>query len=317
MKITLEPKPDSTATAIPYTAKVEILEATVDYNTIFEVPVYVESVKGKTVYNVEICGFRVETSSIDYIPTMVERTVSGLINMARLPSYVFIARRSQGVYPVYTVDNEVFATTPGGPVFRHIELAKVRDFLSDYLHAMDILGVPGKSDKLHVRGVNTTTLALMRPLFYLKKRVPNETEFWAPVFRSRDSRYIYTYAASARREVYEGANEVLALQDWVAKALIQDKRLSNLYDLRPDRLLSGSWQKLKSILIPEGQAIIDDMQLALYQKNGVFLGAEHRADEDRYSLYLGDSVTDVCNRARLDFIRRGIIDPKIAVNIPV
>ena len=32
--------------------------------------------------------------------------------------------------------------------------------------------------------------------------------------------------------------------------------------------------------------------------------------------FFGDSVTDVCNRARLDFIRRGIIDPKTAVNIP-
>jgi hypothetical protein len=237
--------------------------------------------------------------------------------MSRLPSYVFIARRSQGVYPVYTVENEVFATTPGGPVFRHVELAKVRDYLSDYLHAMNILGVPGKSDKLHVRGVNTTTLALMRPIFYLKKRVANETEFWAPVFRSRDNRYVYTYAASARREVYEGANEVLALQDWVAKALIDDKRLINRYDLRADRLLPDVWHKLKPILETKGQAIIGDIRLSLYQKNGVFIGVEHRVDEDRFSLFFGDTITDVCNRARLDFVRRGIIDPKIAVSIPV
>ena len=83
-----------------------------------------------------------------------------LINLSRLPTYVFIAPRSHKMYPVYTVNDEVFATTPGGPVFKHVELAKVREFLADYLHEIGALGVTDKSEKLHVRGCSTFYLGL-------------------------------------------------------------------------------------------------------------------------------------------------------------
>ena len=73
------------------------------------------------------------------------------------------------------------------------------------------MGNDGLSDKLHVRGVNMHTLGLRRPVMYLKKRVPGEVDFWAPVFESGDGERIYTYAASARREVTIGeGQEVLA-----------------------------------------------------------------------------------------------------------
>jgi hypothetical protein len=36
---------------------------------------------------------------------------------------LFIARRSHKMYPVYTYGDKVFATTPGDPVFEHVELA--------------------------------------------------------------------------------------------------------------------------------------------------------------------------------------------------
>ncbi len=102
------------------------------------------------------------------------------------------------VYPVYTVGDEVYATTPGGPVFRHVELAKVREFLSDCLHTMEEIGSVDRAETLHVRGIDKNTLGLIRPSFYLKKRVPSEAEFWAPVFKSEDGRSIYTYAARAK-----------------------------------------------------------------------------------------------------------------------
>ena len=56
------------------------------------------------------------------------------------------------------VGDEVFVTTPGGPVFRDVELAKVRGYLSDYLHTMEELGTADHVETLHVRGVDRNTL---------------------------------------------------------------------------------------------------------------------------------------------------------------
>ena len=81
----------------------------------------------------------------------VEQLCRSLLNMSRFPSYVFIARRAGHVYPAYTVEEEVvITTTGGGPVFRHVELARVHHYLTEYLHQIKILGKDGRSDKRRV-----------------------------------------------------------------------------------------------------------------------------------------------------------------------
>ncbi len=309
MKITLVPNTGAKDT-IPYITHIEIVEATVNFETAFDVPVYASTTNGKTIYDVEVCGFRMETENIAALPKMTGKLLAGLVNMARLPSYVFIARQAREVYPVYTVEHEVFATTPGGPVFRHVELAKVREYLTDYLHAVGILGTPGKNDKLHVRGVNAKTLALMRPVFYLKKRIPGQTEFWAPVFESRDGKRIYAYAASARREVViqDGA-EIFELRALVAQALMNDKRLGNTYDLRPDRLLPEYWQRLKTTLVSMPPvSMLEPLDIEMYRRGGLYVAVETRYDEERYNLFVDTNTSLVTARVRQDFARRDIIE---------
>jgi hypothetical protein len=318
MKIFLEKNPVNPTGDIPYFIQTEIATLTIDLETIFKIPVY-SFTNGKTRYNAELCGFRVEADSPEDLTPLVERLLRGLVNMARLPTYVFIARRSRQMYPVYTVEDEVFATTPGGPVFRHVELAKVRDFLSDYLHAVGELGTPGKSEKLHVRGVNMDTLTLIRPIFYLKKRPyqGGENEFWAPVFMSDDDKSIYTYAASGKREVdISGGYEALLLRTQVAQALIADKRLKENYDLRPDRLLPEYWIKVQATLKPyPARLVSDDKTLDVYQNGRGLIAVEYRDDEDRYSLYIGKNLDDLYSRTAKDFVRRGLIDNPDAVRI--
>ncbi len=304
MKITIQPTND---VAVPYQALLEIETLTIDAGTTFKVPVHKTLVNGKAFYDLEMCGFRAETERLEDIPWVSERLLAGLVNRARLPSYVFIARRAGGVYPVYTVDNEVFATTPGGPLFRHVELAKVREYLTDYLHEVNVLGVKGMSDKLHVRGIDTVTLGLRRPVFYLKKRVPGEIDFWAPVFETPDRLAIYTYAASARREVpIDNGQEILRLRELVAKALQTDKRLNNSFDLRADRLFPENWAQLESHLDPEGFREVNGLTVALFRTASGWLGLVERPDENRYGVYVGKDGDDVCGRVSQDFTRRGL-----------
>ena len=313
MKITVERNSGADSGTIPYYARIEIVTVTVDAGSVFHVPVYAAYVGQQKMYNLEICGFRVETGNPQDIPFVAERLLAGLINMARLPSYVFISRRAGGIYPVYTVDSEVFATTPGGPVFRQVELAKVREYLGDYLHEVGILGEKGLSDKLHVRGVNMKTLGLRRPVFYLKKRVPGQVDFWAPVFESGDGTHIYTYAADARREApIKAGGEVLALRSLVAGVLLADNRLKDLYDLRPDRLFPAYWQRLQTALEPAGTIAVNGIEMPLYSNaslysNGlVWIGLETRHDENRYSLFVGKDAEDVRYHAAQDFQRRNL-----------
>lgn len=318
MKISLEQNQANQNGNIPYVIRVEIATLTIDMDTIFNVPVYVHT-NGRQMYNAELCGFRVEADSPKELTPMVDRLLRGLVNMARLPTYVFIARRSRQMYPVYTVEDEVFATTPGGPVFRHVELAQVRDYLSDYLHAVGELGRPGKSEKLHVRGVNMDTLVLIRPILYLKKRpyASAENEFWAPVFLADDHKSIYTYAASGKREVdIAGGYEALLLRTQVAQALIADKRLKENYDLRPDRLLPDYWVKVQATLRPyPARLLTEEKTLDVYQNGRGIVGVEYRDDEDRYSLYIGKDIVDLRNRTAKDFVRRGLIDNPDAIRI--
>jgi hypothetical protein len=308
MKVYLEQNSDNHA--VPYIANIEISTVTIDINTHYRVPIH-EQTNGKTRYAANVCGFAVDGDDPEVVTGLIEKLVPRLINMARLPTYVFIARRSHKMYPVYTYGDKVFATTPGGPVFEHVELAKVREYLSAYMHTTGQLGTPGLSEKLHVRGVHWETLALMQPIFYLKKRpeAHDDNEFWAPVFTARDGLSIYTYAASGRREVdVDNGYEVFWLRQQVALALVADKRLKVEKDLRPDRLLPEYWQQVQTSMQPTDEKLsFGDMSFDIYKKGRYLVAVEHRRQEDRYSFYIGDDVDDLKERTARDLVRRSII----------
>lgn len=308
MKVKLERNTDSHAKSIPYFIELEVVHSTIDAGSLFNIPVMLGyTVTGKKKFTLEICGFTVEADDPNYLPDLAGRLAFNLIKQARFPSYVFIARHADEVYPVYTQGDEVFATTPGGPIFSHVELAKVREYLSDYLNTVGIIGDEGLDDKLHVRGVNMSTLGLLRPILYLKKRVPDQVDFWAPVFESVDGTTIYTYAASQRREVpVADGKEVLALREVVAKALKANGRLQNQFDLRPDRLMPERWQTLKAALASQGTLAVNGQHLELYSLDALWIAVEPREDEDRYGLYLGSNQADVIERISVDYDRREI-----------
>ena len=319
MRISLEQNSSADRQTAPYFARIEIATMSIDLETVFRIPIYLKSVNGHNLYVANLCGFEVDADTPEAALTLIERLLPGLLNFGRLPTYVFIARRSYKMYPVYTHRNEVFATTPGGPVFKHVELAKVREYLTDYLHEIGALGVPGRSEKLHVRGVRRSTLSLTRPLFYLKKRpqARDEHEFWAPVFATDDGRTIYTYAASGRREVeVDHGHEVFRLRTQVAQALIADRRLKQDYDLRADRLLPDYWLKVKPNLEEQSPKLAyNGAKFEMYQAGRTVLAVEYRAQEDRYSFYIGNNVDDLRDRAARDLLRRGLIKDTSAVHI--
>jgi hypothetical protein len=312
---------------VPYIMAVSLDGEVIPPHTSYHVPIYHDDHRqnghGRR-YNAEICGFRLESEAPDGLLAPASQLLSGLINMARLPTYIFAAGHSMLIYPVYTVADEVFATTPGGPVFRHVELARVRRYLGDYLHTMEELGTLGRAETLHVRGVDANTLSLIRPVFYLKKRVVGENEFWAPVFRSACGRKVYTYAASALQEVpVDGGREVLDLQMVVADALIADHRLADPHDLRPDRLFPPRWEALRSHLDMQPYVLrygIGDglrVELPLYRAGRTYVVAEHRSNEDRYNLFLGRDPDDIRVRAAQELCRRGVIASEGAVQLTV
>ena len=308
MKVYLEQNSENST--VPYVANIEVSTVTIDINTRFRVPIY-ERTNGKTRYTANVCGFAVEGDDPNVVVGFIEKLVPRLINMARLPTYVFIARRSHKMYPVYTYGDKVFATTPGGPVFEHVELAKVREFLSDYMHVTGQLGTPGLSEKLHVRGVHWESLTLIQPIFYLKKRraAHDDNEFWAPVFTARDGLSIYTYAASGRREVdVDNGYEVFWLRQQVSLALVADKRLKEEKDLRPDRLLPEYWQQVKTSMQPTSNKLsFGDRSFDIYKKGRYLVAVEHRQQEDRYSFYIGNDVDDLRERTARDLVRRSLI----------
>lgn len=310
MKVLLEQNGGPNGKEVPYFAVVEMPSISADKDHAFRVPIYLTK-NGTSKYNAEVCGFRVEGHKPDEVESYVEKLIPGLVNMARLPTYVFIARRSHQMYPVYTVGDEVFVTTPGGPLFRHVELAKIRDYLTDYLHTIGELGVPGKSEKLHVRGVHRISLGLVRPVFYLKKRAENggDNEFWGPVFPSMTSDAIYIYAASGRREVeLDNGYEVFQLRHQVALALIADKRLKDESDLRADRLLPEYFEKVKQNLTPlSSKLITDGMEMPVFKARSKVVAVEYRAAEDRYSFYVGTDLQELRMRSAKDLVRRGLV----------
>lgn len=303
MELTFEKNTEGLA---PYTATLDTTKETVHPNRVFKIPVFKDSVESS--YFADVCGFRAKAKSIDGLENKMLQLTDGLINMARLPRHVFVARRARKVFPIYTVGDEVITTTPGGPIFRHIELAKVREYLTDFLHESDVLGENGVSDKLHVRGTSLSTLQLRRPVLYLKKRNIGEKEFWAPVFETENLDGLYTYAASGRREVKNeyGGRGVLVLTRIVAEALKTDKRLDDIYDLRPDRLQPSFWEKLKPNLTDAGSISIKGKNIDLFTSDALHIGVEYREKEERFGLFLDDSATGLSERISADFDRRGI-----------
>ena len=318
MKITLTENSGPNKQEIPFIAQVEIFTLTIDAGSTYLVPVHVSQKNGQAEYDIEVFGFRVVGETPQQAAARLEQLLTGVVNMMRLPSYVFVARRSRGIFPVYTVGREVFATTPGGPAFRHVELAKVREYLADYLNEMEIMGKPGLSDRLHVRGIHPKTLGLIRPVFYLKKRLEGQTEFWAPVFADEERGSIYTFAANNKREVFRaGGKEVLNLHTIVSEVLITDERLQNPYDLRPDRLFPDLWEPLKDTLSEEDTITVAGVTMPLYRNGRYSIGVETRSDENRYGLFLGEDVEDVRRRVEASFVRRGLIGkPQPALAAP-
>lgn len=310
MKLSLERNTDLTnREKIPYYVMVEILSATADIGRVYKIPVHITYLGVNKHFHVDICGVRLTAQGRPQdLLKDVERLLRTLINVSRFPSYVFIARRAKHVYPVYTINSEVFTTTTGGgPVFRHVELAKVREYLTEYLHLIKVLGEDGKSDKLHARGVDPHTLGVRRPVLYLKKRVHGENDFWAPVFESGDGTKIYAHAADERRETpIEDGNEIIRIWEIVGQALKLDGRLNNKYDLRPDRLMPHYWERFKKILTAAGCVSVRGQEYKLYRQDNLWMGMEPRPDEQRYGLFLGSSADDVYGRMTRDFIRRGI-----------
>lgn len=278
----------------------------------FSIPV-TQKVNGKTMYSAQMCGFQVESDRKQDMPRLVRYLLKNLINVGRLPDYVFIANRAKRIYPVYTIGSDVAVTTPNGPLFRHVELAKVREYLTDYLHTTKILGKDGKSDKLHVRGINRHTLGLRSPLFYLKKYTENEERFWAPVFENGDSTGIYVNAADNRRDVAkEEGKEVVQLVKLVSELLLTQNRISNRNDLRADRLKSNYWEMVKNTLTETDSTIAAGGQtLTVYKSGSDYIAVEARGREsgetlDRFGLYLGSSESDLRDRVITDFKRRGL-----------
>ncbi len=323
MKLAIFNNHVSAANSAPFVLSIDLSAEVIPPHTHFLAPVYVEDEGGESVvFNVELCGFRLEADDPQALLAPTAQLLSGLINLARLPTYVFVAGDSLQVFPVYTIGDEVMATTPGGPVFRHVELAKVRNYLSDYLHAMQLLGAIDSLETLHVRGVDNDTLGLVRPRFYLKKRVPGEHAFWAPVFLSGDGQRLYAYAASARRDVDAAeAQAILNLHEQVASALITDGRLHDPFDLRADRLFPSDWKILKAHLSLQPYALqvvgARFCQLPVYRRGKTYLTVEHRVDEDRYQMFLGRNPLDLQRRVAADLVRRGVITSSEEVTLRV
>ncbi len=303
----------------PYTVHFDMSLDVLPPDNVFAVPVFQGDRKQ---YQGNVAGFRAEADTIEEVAELMRWILLKVINMARIPTYVFVARTSKRVYPVYTLGDEVFVTTPGGPTFRHVELAKAREYLGNYLHEIGEIGDAGE-ETLHVRGVHRQTLALIRPIFYLKKRIVDQVDFWAPVFPSLSGQSIYTYAASERREQPITGMEVLNLTYIVASGLMAKERLSDRFHLRPDRLLPEWWQRLESQAdrLPQSLQIDQDVdpnlsnQLDLYQVPYLTMAVDPRRQENRPSLYLGQDVQEVQKQVAQDYLRKGLIDSAEVVRL--
>ncbi|HMQ51671.1 MAG TPA: hypothetical protein PKE64_00460 [Anaerolineae bacterium] len=316
MKLSFERNTDQNPDTIPYFLNIEIGVSELDWGRNFRVPIL--SYHGLK-YAVQICGVEIKADTLRELGPKVQGQLFAIEYMSRLPTYVFITRRSRRIIPVYTIGDNVVAVTPQNVTFKHVELAKVREYLTDYLHQIGWLGPLERGDKLHVRGVQRNTLVLNRPAFYLKKRAlgVREMDFWAPVFYSTTSNRIYAYAANTRHNAdVDQGREVFTLRHCVAEALIADGRLTDNLNLRADRLMPDHWAAVKTHLERLPRALIyEGIKLPMYQGSEVTVALEYRSNEDRFSLYLGHNDTDLRNRVARDLIRRGFINDQNALYI--
>ena len=311
MRFTVKENTGRECERFPYYIQVEIISPTINLSSNLHIPVFVQETTDEKFYTAEACGYQVHAVDLNELPHQVDRLIRSLMVTGRLPSYVFIARHGNHIYPVYTVGDEVTTAVPNGPAFRHIELAKIREYLEDYLFTSGVLGAKDDRDKLHIRGVHRKSLALVRPICYLKKRAVGEETFWSPVFLTEDGSHIYTFAASAKREVPIAAGrEFLNIQRIVAEVLITDKRLSKPHDLRIDRLFPEQLaQVLSHFQAKDETLIVEGISLPLYRFEDGLIAVEDRPEEDRYSLFFGQGLDDLQDRIERSFKRRGILAP--------
>ncbi|MEM7031138.1 MAG: hypothetical protein AAF629_16365 [Chloroflexota bacterium] len=302
MKFSLEQNTAENKDTVPYFVRVEFLSSTIDLSNTLHIPVYPKLFHERDVYIAEACGYQVHAEELDQIPALVFRLLQGMIAANRLPSYAFVARYSRNIHLVYTIGDEVTVKIPNGPSFRHVELAKVREYLSDYLRQTGLLGTRNQPDKLHARGIHRKSLALIRPIFYLKKRSPAEekNDFWAPVFLSDDRSNIYAFAANQKRATpVKCGHEIFDLYTKVTNALIADNRLQSPFDLQIDRLFPEQLNQLKGNITKLDEMIRhNEITIPVYQNGPLYLSIEDRPDEERYNLHLADSLSELRQRIR-------------------
>lgn len=321
MEISLKKNNADNRKAVPYHINIKLAPIkSNNFATNFQIPLNLKPLNGQNHYAAEMCGLQLQESSPQSVLNKIKKVGPTLVNLNRMPTYVFIARHSLRVYPVYTSRKEILGlTVQGGPVVRHVELAYVRDRVGKYLNDAHVIGRSGTFEKLHVRGVHQKTLALVRPIFYLKKRplTSRDTEFWTPVFPSEERDSIYAYVLDKKYEAKEAeGDEVFQLRSQVSRALMADQRLSEDFDLRADRLLPDYWAKLETKLDAQpGRLDYNSSSLPMYRHQNHLVAVEQRANEERYSLYIGYDDADLRQRAGKDLARRRIINNQSEVNI--
>ncbi len=96
MKLSIFKQDAQSAKVAPYVMAVSMKDEIIppDYN--FHVPIYREEKKdgGDPSYEVEICGLKLGAETPEGLVSPTAKLLDGLINMARMPTYVFVASES-------------------------------------------------------------------------------------------------------------------------------------------------------------------------------------------------------------------------------
>ena len=142
---------------------------------------------------------------------------------------------------------------PGGPQFRHVELAWVREYLTDYLNTIGILG-NGSQDDRCTYGVDTTTLEMIRPLFYFEengwrgRRISGHRFSFRPKLKPiRPPFTLYVASGPAAQHLRCCARHSGIARHRCRSADRRQKRLNASYDLRIDRIFAetlGSYRRI-------------------------------------------------------------------------
>jgi hypothetical protein len=102
-----------------------------------------------------------------------------------------------------------------------------------------------------------------------------------------------------------------------------DKRLNHTYDLRLDRLMADTWQRLQSTMIKVPSRLqintplkkISSHELEIYKNGMAYVAIEARLSENRFGIFLGNGLDDLKQRLVTDYLRRGIIHNANSVQI--